>query len=587
MRVLWFCVCSVRVPISVWWPDGHPVRIGWFKETQLSLELQLQSGSANSPSPHYEYAIDAKRVASNLRSLARWVGWAGKRTFQLPRGRSVVREINERRNEALIFTHGTLGSRFDMAHLCERLAADGFVVFAPELPESLAASYTLPPQGSFSGGGKGGGDVDARPDPDLPEVLLIREAILRATRSLLPQRVEWGVFGHSAGGIHAQAASKAEPGAFALGRVSISPSFGPGNEEYYYFGQDPLLVVASEGDGCYQRMVRDERQPLRLAGMIDTLLDPIETFMRPEKAYQRELVGPEGELVGPKRAAFVFERSGGPAPAPLPSHVSYLWEPVLESLLSFAGPLIPLGKLLRLYMYDLEIYKKKRDADATARVLLPLIRRFFVAWKGGVPAQYQRTGRMLQTMSNTTARRSLDTLAFPEHCSQPRGSLWSSAPRGRSDQKDANAPSGQLALIDFPKELTAEEEARLNTFIASQTWEPQQWALNQEPLKRPPLQQLPPWAPSLARSPNPRGALQPAQISPQALGKYTLEQPEGLRARHDDGVSRGVGLRWVILGGALGTCAGALSVVVIIAYQMVRKRALRRRATPLGGICTL
>lgn len=47
-------------------------------------------------------------------------------------------------NQAIIVTHGFLGSRYDLAHVCERLAADGFVVIAPEFPESISGHYAKP-----------------------------------------------------------------------------------------------------------------------------------------------------------------------------------------------------------------------------------------------------------------------------------------------------------------------------------------------------------------------------------------------------------------------------------------------------------
>ena len=44
---------------------------------------------------------------------------------------------------AIIFAHGYLGSRFDMLHLCEELAQCGFVVAAPDFAESLSGKVPL------------------------------------------------------------------------------------------------------------------------------------------------------------------------------------------------------------------------------------------------------------------------------------------------------------------------------------------------------------------------------------------------------------------------------------------------------------
>ena len=65
----------------------------------------------------------------------------------------------------------------------------------------------------------------------------------------------------------------------------------------------------------------------------------------------------------------------------LPNHLSYLWEPVLDSLVSFLSPLLPLSRMLRLFILDFDVYQKERDAAKTARMLVPSLLRFFSAHK--------------------------------------------------------------------------------------------------------------------------------------------------------------------------------------------------------------
>ena len=74
--------------------------------------------------------------------------------------------------------------------MCEALARDGFTVLAPELPESLAASYQ---------------DDDG---------ILTREKIIEASRELVGGQ-RWGIFGHSAGA----GSALRQPGSYTLGRV--------------------------------------------------------------------------------------------------------------------------------------------------------------------------------------------------------------------------------------------------------------------------------------------------------------------------------------------------------------------------------
>ena len=78
----------------------------------------------------------------------------------------------------IVFAHGMLGSRFDMATLCEALAREGFVVSAADFAESISGSFTPNPQTSR------GAIIEA-------EIALLR-------RDFGAER--FGIFGHSAGG---------------------------------------------------------------------------------------------------------------------------------------------------------------------------------------------------------------------------------------------------------------------------------------------------------------------------------------------------------------------------------------------------
>ena len=78
----------------------------------------------------------------------------------------------------IVFAHGMLGSRFDMATLCEALAREGFVVSSADFAESISASFT--------------------PNPETT-----RGAIIDAEMALMHRDFgseTFGIFGHSAGG---------------------------------------------------------------------------------------------------------------------------------------------------------------------------------------------------------------------------------------------------------------------------------------------------------------------------------------------------------------------------------------------------
>jgi dienelactone hydrolase len=117
----------------------------------------------------------------------------------------------------IIFAHGYLGSRYDMMHICEELASKGFVVAAPEMPESLSASY--------------------EPNERVQRSCIVDETIGMMQRNFAVGD-NLGIFGHSAGG--GTSTNVARP--FKLGRCAIAGFRG-------YGGDDPLLVVASVGDG--------------------------------------------------------------------------------------------------------------------------------------------------------------------------------------------------------------------------------------------------------------------------------------------------------------------------------------------------
>ena len=47
---------------------------------------------------------------------------------------------------------------------------------------------------------------------------------------------------------------------------------------------------------------------------------------------------------------------------------------------SLLAPLVPLAKLLGLFLLDFDVYLEARDADATAARVVPAVRRFFATF---------------------------------------------------------------------------------------------------------------------------------------------------------------------------------------------------------------
>lgn len=325
------------VPVAVWCP-------------QSLLPDAWQTAAA------YEYDIDIGRIASKLE--VDWLSWLPARRVELDRAAVPPDPSFEAADlrpgsDALIFAHGFLGSPFDMAHACEALASDGFLVAAPECPESLSASY------------------EARDG-------LTREAIVAATQRAVDECMvtagsdgaprQWGIFGHSAG----SATAILQPGPFALGRACIATSLGRCLESAT---PDPLFVVASEGDGCNEKMrergATSPSQALRLARVNRS--PPFTEFEGARGAYAQARAGPP-----PRRGVLLFRRGRD---APLPNHISFLWSGTNEALFELLAPLLPLARALNLFVLDFDAEKEARLAEPTAAELVPAVRRFFGGWR--------------------------------------------------------------------------------------------------------------------------------------------------------------------------------------------------------------
>ena len=261
----------------------------------------------------------------------------------------------------VIFAHGYLGSRFDMLHLCESLARQGFLVAAPDFASALGGQLA---------------------DASREEVMDALVARLR--REFQVQRL--GLVGHSAGA--AVAAGYAPEGAKVFGRVAIA-GLAP-------VADGAAMVVASTGDG----VVRWQR----LQGQVEAL------GMAPE--------GPESLDASQRRPALLFTKPLKGFRRP-PCHISFLAEQTNEAMISLLSPLLPVAQILKAYasqttfgvgnqlqkqcktmenhtlhasiglstrrrpldqvpVLDFDTYLQLRDSKEVARVLLPKIEEFLL-----------------------------------------------------------------------------------------------------------------------------------------------------------------------------------------------------------------
>lgn len=310
---------AVTVPVAIWRPSAG-------------------TGTA-SASATYPYKIDIGKIAVKLK--VGFLGFLPSFPSALPIGAEPYTPLagfsSAQPGDHLMFTHGFLGSVYDFAHAAEQLAGDGFTVVAPELPESLSASY-IPPEG------------------------MGREEILKATRELAESKASgttrWGIWGHSAGAFSALS----QPGEFSLGRACFAGGAGRLTNMTVL---DPLFIVSSNGDGCNKFMAK---------GVVD-----LRTMIADGRTTMFESMDSAYAAPGkrPMRGAFIFADDN--TPAPLPNHISFLWTGVNEAMINLLSPLLPIAKALNLFLLDFDVYMENRDGDRTAADLVPAMRRFFLS----------------------------------------------------------------------------------------------------------------------------------------------------------------------------------------------------------------
>ena len=231
----------------------------------------------------------------------------------------------------ILLAHGYLGSRFDLSHLAEELAAAGFTCIAPEYPESLAASYERVP------------DLDRAA---INNVLL--QHIRDGTWDFI-QPTAYGIVGHSLGcGTVLQTGNK------DWARVLIA-GFPRTRDGIPIAGNN--LLITSVNDGAVSMMKN---------GGADTIAECNFQILSEDELMKTTN---QGQPL-PRRAALIFDRSDAP------NHISYLSEGVNDAMIEFLSPLLPLAQALSIPVLDFDKYKESRDSAVTAAVVHPLIIRY-------------------------------------------------------------------------------------------------------------------------------------------------------------------------------------------------------------------
>lgn len=303
---------NAQVPIACWFPaDDDAI-------------------SATTSQAIYPHRISIRRIGQLLAGWDFIPEFASKK-FSLEPTASSVESISDLprgiEKPVVILAHGYLGSRFDLSHLAETLAAHGFVCLSPEYPESLAASYDR----------QDGLDRKVITDTLLQNV--------KDTWNMNPS--SFGIVGHSLG-----CGTAMQTGDETWARVLIA-GFPRNRDGTSLPGKQ--LFLASMGDGLFN----SSRNPQG-----KNIVPPDYKMLEDDQSRVAE----NKKL--PHRAAWILD---GPD---APNHISFLTPSVNNAMIDLLSPLLPVAQAASMPVLDFDRYQKSQDATETAARVHPLILRY-------------------------------------------------------------------------------------------------------------------------------------------------------------------------------------------------------------------
>ena len=289
---------------------------------------------------------------------------------------------------------------FDLVDYAEALAAAGFLVAAPEFAEALSNPETTP----------------RAPTPSASRDQIMAAVLSDVVRTRFGVRDRIAIVGQSAGA----GTATSTPGRFA--RVAISGFRPPADDAAAALTTDPLLVIASEGDGVISLLPRESGPFGPYPGIkaaVNALPVKVARFTSPREFLMRVIESPAGaeeaaarrrarEGVTPRvlatvtrrwglergegdkatssvpRVAFLtYERNGqsgaereSTGARALPCHISFLSSRTNDAMIDVLRPLLPVARALSVPVLDFDVYAGIRDSDEVAADLVPAV----VAW---------------------------------------------------------------------------------------------------------------------------------------------------------------------------------------------------------------
>jgi hypothetical protein len=300
---------GVNVPAACWFPSSKP-----FIPTTKTKPVT------------YQHKISVKRIGQLLAGWNFIPAFASRR-FSLNPNLPMVIDGQDFDLPTLapvvLLAHGYLGSRFDLSHLAEKLASEGFVCVAPEYPESLAASFDR---------------VEGLTRQEINVKLLLQ---LQNKWNMKPK--SYGIVGHSLG-----CGTAIDAGDESWARVCIA-GFPRRRDGTPIEGN--ILFLSSMNDGAVSmaRFGGKEAMPSDIA-----LLD--------EASLESTICAGI-----PKRAALIFDRPDAP------NHISFLSSGVNDAMIDLLSPLLPLAQSLSIPVLDFDRYQTSRDSAQAAAAYQSLV----------------------------------------------------------------------------------------------------------------------------------------------------------------------------------------------------------------------
>jgi dienelactone hydrolase len=352
---------GITVPVAAWFPlennndnDDNPniissLPIATYKH-RISVRKIGQLLAKWDWIPEFvskEYNMDPTGIASISSS-------SSSSTIKVLSGETIPLHSSTKQYPIIILAHGFLGSRFDLSHLAEELASQGFICIAAEYPESLAASYDTTTNSSTT--------FEEEEEP------LTRSYI--TTELLRTMDEQWNIIQHD---------TKSRK--FGI----IGHSLGTGT--VFTTGDDTWVRVCLAGYPSERFRQQSSSNKIPDALFISSMNDGlVSRFDNGKESFKQSFVQESFQLINendilqvqeqqeqyylPSRTAIVFDRDNAP------NHISFLAGSVNDAMIEFLSPLLPVAQVLNIPVLDFDKYKISQDSIPTAAVVHPIIVKY-------------------------------------------------------------------------------------------------------------------------------------------------------------------------------------------------------------------